>query len=239
MKNFARIMLVLMLTSMSCLLYAQTFGVKAGLNLSKMMMKDDDNNYSDEFKSNLGFHFGPTVSFPITEAFSFETGLIISSKGFRFDEEWTEEFEFKNGPLGDLNQGSVSYKMKMTMNPIYLEIPLTGRFTADLGGIQLYGLAGPYVAIGVGGKYKYEMELSIPGLSEKESGSEKINWGSDEDEDDLKRLDMGLNIGGGIQIGQISAGLQYGLGLANVSPGTDGGAKAKNRVFSITLGYRF
>jgi hypothetical protein len=40
--------------------FAQRFGVQGGLNLANMVMKDDEDTYSDEFEMNLGFNAGVT-----------------------------------------------------------------------------------------------------------------------------------------------------------------------------------
>lgn len=74
MKKLIRLTIALLLITTVTESFAQTFGVKAGLNLSNMLMKDDDGTYSDDFKMNPGFHFGPTMELPINETVSFETG---------------------------------------------------------------------------------------------------------------------------------------------------------------------
>ncbi|MDP3359679.1 MAG: porin family protein [Lutibacter sp.] len=198
-----------MLLTLATESFAQQFGIKAGLNLSNMLMKDDDDTYSDDFKMNPGFHIGPTMELPINETVSFETGLLLSTKGYK------ETFD------GDTDK----------YNLLYLDIPLTAKATIDIGGSKIYGIFGPYIGIGLSGKAKYE--------EDGESFEEDIKFGSDEDEDDLKRLDYGLTIGAGMEFNAIQIGLSYGLGLANISTYTDGGAKISNRVLGISLGYKF
>lgn len=61
-------------------LFAQNFGVKAGLNLSNMLVKNDYRTYSDDFKMNPGFYVGATAEFPLSDLLSFETGLLLSTK---------------------------------------------------------------------------------------------------------------------------------------------------------------
>ena len=62
---------------------------------------------------------------------------------------------------------------------------------------------------------------------------------SDEDNDDLKRLDMGLTFGGGVEINAIMLGISYDLGLANISSYQQDGATSKNKVLKFSVGYRF
>ena len=221
MKNLLKLLIVVIGFTMTTESYAQTFGVKAGLNLSNMLVEDDDDTYSDDFKVNPGFHVGATAEFPITELFSFETGLLLSTKGFKVSEE--ETF------MGE----TVKYESKL--NLIYLDIPLTAKASFDLGGARIYGVFGPYIGMGLSGKNKFE----ITAMGETETEEEDIKLGSDEDEDDVKRLDFGLTMGAGVEISSIQIGLSYGLGLANISPYTDGGSKISNRVLGISVGYKF
>ena len=221
MKNLLKLLIVVIGFTMTTESYAQTFGVKAGLNLSNMLVEDDDDTYSDDFKVNPGFHVGATAEFPITELFSFETGLLLSTKGVKASEE--ETF------MGE----TVKYESKL--NLIYLDIPLTAKASFDLGGARIYGVFGPYIGMGLSGKSKFE----ITAMGETETEEEDIKLGSDEDEDDVKRLDFGLTMGAGVEISSIQIGLSYGLGLANISPYTDGGSKISNRVLGISVGYKF
>jgi outer membrane protein W len=92
---------------------------------------------------------------------------------------------------------------------------------------------GPYVGIGLSGKMKGE--VSIDG--ETTSQEIDIEWGSDIASSDLKRMDFGLIIGAGVELNSIQIGLNYSLGLANISPQTN--VKIRNRVLGISVGYRF
>jgi hypothetical protein len=86
--------------------------------------------------------------------------------------------------------------------------------------------------MGLSGKTKYEWEEDGDSGSE----SEDLEWG---DDGDLKRFDFGLTFGAGMDIKGIEVGLSYALGLANISPETDGGFKIKNNVLSISAAYKF
>ena len=97
MKNFTNFFVVLMATFFCLQLHAQTFGIKGGLSLASMLAKDDDDTYSDEFKMNPGFHIGPTMEVPVNDVVSFDTGVLLSTKGFKSSEEETymgETYEY-------------------------------------------------------------------------------------------------------------------------------------------------
>jgi hypothetical protein len=127
---------------------------------------------------------------------------------------------------------SKGYKISLegasgSMNVNYLEIPINTIYKIEIGSSKLCLSAGPYLAYAVSGSAKY-------------GGIEvDVNIGSDDD-DDYKALDYGLNIGAGVELNdKITIGLQYGIGLANISSYTGYGSSAKNNVFGISVGYMF
>lgn len=217
MKNLLKVIAVALALSIGTETLAQTFGLKAGLNLANMRLEDDGDNL-DETKMNPGFHFGPTMNLPINETFSFETAILLSTKGFRLHEK--ETF---------LDQ---TYESKLILNIYYLDIPLTMKARINLGSIKVYGIFGPYIGIGLSGKSK--AEFLINGKVE-DSYEEEIKFGSDED---IQRLDFGLSLGAGVEFNSIQVGLNYGLGLANLVV-DDESIKVNNRVLSISVGYNF
>lgn len=219
MKNFGTLLIFAIMFTLSTESYAQTFGVKGGLNLSNMHSKDDDETYDDNFKMNPGFHLGATAEFPITEMFSFETGLLLSTKGTKVSDKY--------------ESNSVTYESsKGKINLFYLDIPLTSKATYDLSGTKIYGVFGPYLGIGLSGKYKYEETGST-------TTTQDVKWGQSSSDDDLKRFDYGLIFGTGVEIKTIQIGLSYGIGLANISSNFSNGMKIKNRVLEISAGYKF
>lgn len=188
---------------------AQTtqFGVKGGYNLSKITT-DEDGTTS---KGLSGFNAGLVADIGITEMFSVRTGLDLQSKG---------------GVLSENNATG-----KLTANPLYLEIPATFNVNFPLGGnVKLYAGAGPYVAFGVGGKYK--ASGSFWGLVD---GEEAIKWGSDND-DHMKRVDGGVIVGGGLKFNdKFGIHTQYGIGLVNTDPGSaQDSRKNNNRTFGVS-----
>jgi len=215
MKNALRLFAIMFLASLTAQTFAQpTYGVKGGLNFANMLIKDDFDTYSSDFKMNLGFNVGGTAEFLINEMFAFETGLFLACKGFKTVEK------------GD------GWKETLKLNLLYLDIPLTGKAYFDLSGQKVYGIFGPYIGMGLSGKYKYKWDDA----GDTGTETETIEWGSD---GEIKRFDFGLTFGAGIEIKTIQIGLTYNLGLANVSSTTEGGAKINNRVLALTAGYRF
>ena len=221
MKKLTTLIIAVFIISMASESFAQRFAVIGGMNLSNMLVKDDDETYSKDFKLKPGFHVGITVQIPKSGLVSFETGLIFSQKGFLSKEENTYQGE--------------QYTYKSTITLYYLDIPLLVKFSFEVGDVIIFAEAGPYLGIGLTGNMK--TKYTYPGGEDKES--DKIEWGSDED-DFFKRLDYGLTFGAGVVLFKaLQFGLYYDLGLANISTYSDDGTKIKNRVIKISVGYRF
>ena len=216
MKNFLKLFAVILVITFTTESFAQNFGVKAGLNLSNMVIKGDDYSVANP-KMNLGFNLGVTAEFPINPMFSFETGLMLNTKGFKIDETI----------LGE------TVEAKAKTNIFYLDIPLTAKIGFDVGGTKIYALVGPYVGFGLSGKVKGEGTI----LGITVNTTEEVKFGSKNDE--IKRLDYGLLFGAGVEFGHITLGASYGLGLANISNYSDNGHKENHRVTSISVGYKF
>jgi hypothetical protein len=219
MKDIVKLMIVVIAMTMTTGLVAQNFGVRAGLNLAKIQMDIEGEN-NDPIKIRPGFHLGVTAEFPMAQRVSFETGLLLSQKGFSISDVEYVDYD--------------TYKAEGGTSLLYLDIPLTFKAWADLGGARLYGALGPYVGFGLSGRSKYE--LSYNEFSETQE--EDINWGSGE-EDQLKRLDYGLSMGAGIELGAFQIGVSYGLGLANILSLDQEDTSMKNRVFGVSLRYGF
>jgi hypothetical protein len=209
MKNLLKLLIIcLMFTTMSNS-FAQKFGIKAGLNLSLMTLKDNDGNLFPSSKMNPGFHVGVTAEFPLVNQLAFETGLLFCSKG-------TKAIE-----TGGTN----------TVNSLYLEVPLNLKTTFNIGNkTKMYGTFGPYLGYGVGGKYKF--------TSDTLNTSTKIKWGSGNNSD-LKPFDFGLSVGLGVYINKLQVGVSYELGLKNIATDTQNGNINRNKVLGISLGWKF
>lgn len=217
MKNLTGILLISFVTLFAYPTQAQTVGIKGGLNLATMLAKMDQQTYSNDFTMNPGFHVGLTVDVPINEFLSFEPGILLSTKGLKFEPE----------EMG----GTVIAKEIL----YYLDIPLTLKASHNLSdNLKIFAAAGPYVGIGLSGKYT--MTTEAEGNVEKEEID--VIWGSDPETDHFKRLDTGLTFSGGVEIRSILLGVSYDLGLNNIESNQET-QLAKNRVLRFSVGYRF
>lgn len=168
---------------------------KFGMNFSNMTK-------IDESKALPGFTLGVGMDYGFNENWSLQSGLMISSKGFKFKEgDWKDKYR-----------------------PIYLDIPILAAYKFNISDNTKFVInAGPYLAIGLGGK-------------NKETDEEDIKL-FDKDGHDWKRFDLGIQYGIGLELSD-----RYLINLTGqngfISP-VDGGDDPKNMTFTIGVGYRF
>lgn len=184
------------------------FGFKAGVNASKLLVKVDDIELSDEDDFKFGGMGGVVVDFPIVNGLSIETGAQFSMKGSKYDGS-------NNSLIRTLNYVQVPVHLKTIVNP---------------GSSSFFFQGGPYFGYAINGS----SESTVSG-GDKETND--INIGSG-DGDFIKALDVGVGAGLGVQFGAFQVGLTYDLGLANLSNVTENGVVIKNRVAGVFVGYR-
>src|SRR5690554_430568 len=188
-------------------LFAQGLGLRAGLNFQNWA-----GDGVEDTQMAPRFNIGVDYEIAVAPDFYFAPGLFFATKGYKYEYE------------------GLGVEEKITLN--YLEVPLNLVYKPVLGNGNLIVAFGPYLGYGLGGKYK--VEGSEGGVSA--SVEEDITFGSNEDED-LKPLDVGANIGFGYMFGAgLSLQFNTQLGLVNISHGDDA---VKNTGFGLSLGYRF
>lgn len=208
MKKTMMVLLLSLLVGGSTL-FAQGLGLRAGVNFQNLT-----GDGVEDGKMAPRFNIGVDYEIAVAPDFYFAPGLLFATKGYKFEEGGVEE--------------------KVTLN--YLEVPLNLVYKPVLGNGNLIVAFGPYLGYGLGGKYKAEGSYSEGGIDVSGSYEEDITFGSNEDED-LKPLDVGANIGFGYMFGAgLSLQFNTQLGLVNISHGDDA---VKNTGFGLSLGYRF
>ncbi|HMJ46767.1 MAG TPA: porin family protein [Ferruginibacter sp.] len=206
---------------------AQLFYVQGGVNLANITATNDGRTEKNNLLTT--FNAGLMGRFDLSKTVDLETGLLLTGHGSK------AETYFNGG----------NDYIKSTFNPLYVELPLNIVVNVPLQKkTKLFFNAGPYAAIGIGGKSKNETKLGLISTSSKSS----IDFNNDDpftseqedaSYDKLKRFDYGLNFGGGIDCHSIILKANYGLGLAKInSTETDNssGNKNKYRTVSISAG---
>ncbi|HTD93152.1 MAG TPA: porin family protein [Chitinophagaceae bacterium] len=219
MKPKKIILLATLLSMFAVCSYAQKSSaiIRGGVNFANVSNKD--NGGYDDSKMLTSWQAGVIGDFNLTEFLAIQPGLLYSSKGIKFE---------GNGET-------------LTFNPQYLELPVNLVFKTPTGATKFFAGAGPYVAMGVGGKFKGEGTVDF---------ERKIDFSDDDpltgEEEDagafkVRRFDYGLNGLVGMEVSNLVFTANYGLGLAKIQSGSNSSADDanKHRVLSLTLGFKF
>ncbi len=225
-----------------------TFGVKAGLNVANVSVNYKESDNEPATKMGIAFHAGLAVDYALNEKMSIQSGLLFSVKGYNDDlDAMVKDMEEAYGITGIKIDGSSTTRLN------YLEIPINVAYSINEK-LQLF--AGPYVAIGFGGKAKYDFTVTYNGESESNKGETTLKSVIGEadyadladDEDFVNGLDFGLNLGLGYKVTPailVNAG--YSLGLGNLNNYTikdyadykPEDYKMSNNVISLSVTYLF
>ncbi|UOQ54239.1 outer membrane beta-barrel protein [Hymenobacter cellulosivorans] len=177
--------------------------------------------------------------------FAFQPALLFSQKGTKIKAsntiaDPTTGYEFRR-------------KGHTTVRYSWLEMPLNVVYTLP-GETGLQVFAGPYVAVGVGGRARTTINNSTtdPGSYTEPitSYSSKITYGRDETTGSTasirnfysRRFDTGFNVGLGYRRGPVQVQAGYGVGLVNLyysKAGGDNEQSGNNRVAQLTGTYFF
>lgn len=208
-------------------LKSQTY-IQGGLNLANITKT----NSGQTEKNNIlpSFNAGILARFDLFETVDLESGLLLTGRGSKAETYFN---------------GGADY-VKAKFNPLYVEVPLNLIVKIPLDKTSgIFFNAGPYVAIGVGGKSKTESKFGP--LSSSSSSSIKFSnddpFTSQQDDaayDKLKRFDFGMNIGGGFQFEHVLLKVNYGLGFAKINSTESNNTvndKNKYRTLSVSVGF--
>ncbi|HAO46832.1 MAG TPA: porin family protein [Ferruginibacter sp.] len=216
--------IVLLLFSFST--HAQIY-LQGGLNLANITRTNDGQTEKNNILAS--FNAGIMGRWGLSKELDIETGLLFTGNGSK------AETYFNGG----------NDYVKSTFNPYYIQAPLNAvvKIPVDKSS-GVFFHAGPYIAMGVGGKSKRESKIG-PLTS---SSTETIQFSNDDpftsQQDDaaynkLKRFDFGLNFGGGFEFEHLILKVNYGLGLAKINS-TEGNNsqndKNKYRTLSFSVG---
>jgi len=208
---------------------SQKVYLQGGVNLANISTSTSGatqkNNMLTTF--NVGIMGRSNVSEPI----ALEAGFLLDGRGSKADTYTTASTD--------------DNYVKTKFNPLYLEIPVNLIVRLPLESkSNIFVNAGPYIAMGIGGKSKVETKfLGVVSKSSTDIEFNNDNPSTSQQEDasydKLKRFDYGVNLGAGFDLGKILLKANYGLGLAKInSTQTDNSANDKNkyRTVSISVG---
>lgn len=208
------LMLICVLATLSA--SAQTklnWSVNLGLGASTWM-GDGADGTDGRFSSK----FGVGLDIPMTNLISFRTGLYYATKGATMDADF------------DIEGKSTTLDAKITQR--YFQAPLLAAFHIGTGkNFDVVVSAGPYLAVGFGGKSQIEIDdLSIEWSTFKDS---KIN--GQEFSQGLHRFDAGIQTGLDFDFPNWVVGADAEFGLAKLSSGD----APRNFAFFVNVGFKF
>lgn len=212
MNDMKKGLILVLFALVSVVSYSQiSWNAKVGMNMS---------NFTGDMDTDMkiGFNVGVGMEYQFTEMWSIQPSLMLTTKGAKTEDSFTED--------------GASVKLEETYNPMYLELPImaAARFAIS-DNMNIVISAGPYLAYGIGGKYKVKGSASYEGESASET--EKTDIFGD---DGFNRFDFGLGVGAALEINKFFVGLNGEFGLTKL---VDGDGAPKNTNFSIGVGYKF
>lgn len=204
---------------------AQTY-VQGGVNLANITKSTSGETQDNSMLTT--FNVGVMHRFNVAPVLDIETGLKLDGRGAKSDTYFTSSKD--------------DNYFKTKFNPLYLEVPLNAVLKIPMqDDMSFFFNVGPYAAIGIGGKSKWESKI----LGNEASKTSTIKFSDDDPTtsgqegaayDRLKRFDVGLNIGAGMDFGPFIVKLNYGAGFNKInSMQTDNSKDDKNKYRTLSL----
>ena len=202
--------------------YGQGFGVQVGLNMGSYTESYviESVTVSQSYKGKIGLYLGINYDLEIKDNMYVSIGGALSQYGGKYVDEDNDVYE-------------------LTIN--YLEFPMLFKYGFELSdGMNLFLNAGPVMGLAIGGKeevtydnksYKWDI-----GITNKVTEDDLQNE-MDIYKTFIKRTNLSLRLGGGLNFNKFELGIFYTAGLSNISPWKNG--KAKTGLFSVVAGMRF
>lgn len=201
-------------------------GIRGGINISNFGgddIKYNDNTKFDDKTALVGYMAGITLDYQLASAIYLQTGLDFTTKGAKFESG------------SNVLSGSLKYTPMYIQLPVHIafKLPLTESLKIVLGG-------GGFAAYGVGGKVKSTLSSGDSNLNLPESDFFGDNT--------FKKFDYGIGINAGVELGKLTVGVGYDLGLANIAQnefkmGDVSISNSKNKVRTqnayAAVGFRF
>ncbi|MBW8362308.1 MAG: PorT family protein [Kaistella sp.] len=201
--------------AMSSLTFAQTYGVKAGMNVASISEGD-----GLEQSSKIGLNAGVFANFPIAASFSIQPELMYNQLGAKTD--------YSNTTLGVTNTYTSTQSLDYITLPVMFQYNLTPAF---------YMEAGPEFGLLMAAKEKGDATAT--------SGTTVVSTTFDRDnKDTFNSFNAGIGIGAGYYFTpNIGLTARYTAGLTKLGKDEANSGniydESKNNVFQVGLAYKF
>ena len=201
-----------------------SFFGRAGLNLNDLVLIDGDGKTVDLYKTGIGMQIGGGMNYSINDKMGVEVGLGYSQRGASFE--------------NSMDIGGITATTTGAMTLHYLDLPVSFVFSSEVGSGKLNFGVGPKFGIGLGGKNKFVTKVTNMGTTQETTTEDDLTFGSG-DNDDFKRLDLGIGCSVSYEIANFHFGVQYYYGLTNHIPNPTGKESGSQNMSSIIVGYKF
>ena len=215
MRSTIKAWFIAVMCTLNVHLSAQEFLVSGGLNLSKLYVTVDGENYSGNMRIQPGFKIGGYYELPIGYRYSFVPGIALSLRGIK--------------EKGDVVIEEEKYDYVMCLNVLYADVPIMFR--------RYFGPVGQGYFINFGCQFGYGIhawekdKIKVGSVTAKEVY--KVNF------DEISQFDSELVIGWGVKFARVDFGIQYEMGLVNVLNGLPSNVGARHSVIAIYGSYYF
>jgi hypothetical protein len=187
------------------------YGPKVGLNFSEL---PNYNEYIIDQQIYNGYHFGAISEFRIFNNLFLQPGLLISNQGSEYI-------------VGNNTGGTTTGYSNFQFSVFYADLPINLVYKVGRRSFKFLILAGPQIGFGLTGKW------------EATYGRESTVHFGNGPEDDMKPIDYGFNLGGGLEAGRFQITSQYYLGLNTISTLTPPQEEQKYKILTISIAYLF
>ncbi|CAN5315546.1 hypothetical protein BH09BAC2_BH09BAC2_06160 [soil metagenome] len=221
-KNFAAAILIAGSTLNAS---AQTY-IQGGLNLANITKTATGHTEKNNMLTT--FNAGILTRFNLSTPVDLESGILFTGHGSKAESYF--------------GTGTDNNYVKTKFNPYYLELPLNVvfRFPATKT-TNIFAHVGPYAAMGVSEKATTESNF----LGATTTSQSNIKFSNDDpftsQQEDagynkLKRFDLGMNFGGGLDLNKIIIRVNYGFGFTKInSTQTNNSTDEKNKYRTLSL----
>ncbi len=200
-----------MAVAASSLAFAQSFGVKGGMNVSSL---SNDAGLEDA-KSKIGFNAGVFMNAPLSSEFSIQPEILYNNLGSKVTQTY--------------NLLDNTYKVESALHLDYISVPIMFQYNATPA---FYLEAGPEFGFLIDARSKVKSSTN---------GDVNNSEVTKLDTDDFNTFNFGVGIGAGYWITQkLGINARYVAGFTDVAKDRPSGSDAvKNNNFQVGLAYKF
>lgn len=200
-------------------------GVKGGVNLASLLQEDSGQEFENlEDKTVLGVQFGAFYELALTEKVALQPEFLYIQKGGK--------------STFDISLLAQQIENRLFYN--YVEVPVLVKYAFNaLDDNGLYVIGGPFAGLAVSGKTETEITNTLT-----EDSSKTTSKYTFDDQDRQKRLDYGVSVGLGMQLGRLILDARYNLGINNLldndaNNNNDNKPTLRTRGIALTAGFKF